>query len=142
VHELWSWEPFEDVRRLQRQMGRLFSDAWPFARRAFPPVNVWTGRDNVIVTAALPGLDPAKLDLTVVGDTLTLNGEREAEPLTEEQSLSRQERETGTFSRAIQLPYRVDPDKVEARYAKGILRIDLPRLEADKPKQIAVKANA
>ncbi len=48
--------------------------------------------------------------------------------------------ETGEFSRTVQLPFRVETDKVTAHYANGILRITLPRLEADRPKQITVKA--
>jgi HSP20 family protein len=122
-------------------MGGLFSDGWPRARRAFPPINVWTGRDNVVVTGELPGFDPAKIELSVQGDTLTFSGSREAEQLEEGATYSRQERDVGSFSRTIQLPYRVDPDQVEAHYDKGILTITLPRLEADKPKQITVKAS-
>ncbi|MFW6107440.1 MAG: Hsp20/alpha crystallin family protein [bacterium] len=139
VRDLWSWEPWEQMRRLQREMSRYFPDWWPGARRPFPPVNVWTGRDDVVVTAELPGVDPAKIDLAVEGDTLTLSGSRELSSLKEGQSFSRQERPGGAFSRVVQLPFRADPAKVDAEYKKGVLRVTLPRLEEDKPKQITVK---
>lgn len=143
IRQLWSLDPWREMRQLQHDMGRLFTDLWPgLSRRVFPPVNVLTGKDDAIVTAELPGLTPEQIDIAVLGDTLTLNATREAEPLAEGQTALRQERESGQFTRTIQLPYRVDPDKVEAVYARGILRITLPRLEADKPKQVTVSTSS
>ncbi|MBM4030771.1 MAG: Hsp20/alpha crystallin family protein [Planctomycetes bacterium] len=136
-------DSLEDMERLHRDVHRLFSGFMPSAApRVFPPVNVWTGRDDAIVTAELPGVDPERLDISVVGDTLTLSGEREQPESGDGHIVNRLERESGGFTRTIQLPYRVEADKVEATYARGILQIKLPRLEADKPKQIAVKASA
>jgi HSP20 family protein len=141
MRELWSWEPLDQLRRLQRDMGRAITDAWHgLAARAFPAVNIWTGHDDAVVTVEVPGVDPQKLDLSVVGDTLTVSGSREPDHLEEGQAFSRRERETGEFSRTVQLPFRVETDKVAAHYAHGILRVTLPRLEADKPKQVTVKA--
>lgn len=141
MRDLWSWEPLEEMKRLQREMGRVFSDVWRgISSRVFPAVNIWTGREDAVVTVELPGVDPKKLDLSVVGDTLTISGAREPEELKEGQAYNRRERETGDFSRTVQLPFRIEPDKVTAHYANGILRVTLPRLEADKPKQISVKA--
>lgn len=142
MRDWWQWEPLREMQRLQREVDRVFSGFVPsYAPRVFPPVNVWTGRDDVIVTAELPGVDPTGLEISVVGDTLTLSGVREPAEPSEGQVVNRLERETGTFARTIQLPFRVEADKVEASYARGILQIKLPRLEADKPKQIAVKAS-
>jgi len=141
ARDLWSWEPLEELRRLQREMGRAISDTWRgLTVRVFPAVNIWTGRDDAIVTVELPGVDPGKVELAVVGDTLTISGTRQPDEVKEGQVFGRRERETGDFSRTIQLPFRVEPEKVEARCAQGVLRITLPRLEADKPKQIAIKA--
>lgn len=142
VRDLWPWEPLREMQRLERDMHRLFSGLMPAtATRVWPPVNVWTGRDDTVVTFELPGVAPDKLDISVVGDTLTLSGAREPVEAKEGQVVNQLERESGSFTRTIQLPYRVEPEKVEATYAKGVLRIRLPRLEADKPKQIAVKAS-
>jgi HSP20 family protein len=142
MRDWWQWDPVREVQRLQRDMDRLAAGyRLGAAERVFPPVNVWTGRDDAVVTAELPGIDPAKLDITVVGDTLTLSGTREPAEPGEGQVVNRLEREAGDFARTIQLPFRVEPDKVEAAYAKGVLQIKLPRLEADKPKQIAIKAS-
>jgi HSP20 family protein len=140
MRRLWATDPWEEMRRLQREMNRLFSGVAPgLTRRLFPPVNVWVGRDQAVVTAELPGVDPAAIDINVVGDSLSLSGSREPDELGEGQSFTRQERPVGAFSRTVQLPFRVEPDGVEATYARGILTVTLPRLEADKPRQISVK---
>ena len=142
MRRLWSVDPWEEMRHIQREMSRLMSGVSPLAtRRVFPPANVWTGRDEAVVTAEIPGVDTDKIDISVVGDTLTLKGTRQLDELPEGQAFTRQERLAGDFYRKVQLPFRVDPDKVTATYTNGVLRVDLPRLEADKPKQIAVTPN-
>lgn len=141
VRGLWGREPSAEVRGFQREMDRLFGgSAAGGARRVFPPVNVWRGRDDAVVTAELPGVDPKRVEIVVVGDTLTVRGSRDPEPSEKGRTHTRLERAAGTFSRAIQLPFRVQPDGVQATYAKGILRVVLPRLEAGKPKQIPIQS--
>jgi len=132
-------DPFAEVQRLQREMNRLFSGATELYAHDFPAVNVWRGENGAIVTAELPGIDPAKLDISVVGDSLTLTGIRELEPLKEGESYHRQERTYGRFARTLQLPFQMDAAKVEAKYEKGTLQITLPRVEAEKPKKISIK---
>jgi len=134
-------DPMTEMQRLQRDMNRLFSGATELYAHDFPAVNVWRGEDGVIVAAELPGIDPAKLDISVVGDSLTLSGSREPEALKEGDNYHRQERSYGKFARTLQLPFHVDTLKVEAKYEKGVLRIALPRVEAEKPKKIAIKAD-
>ena len=141
IRGLWTWDPRRDLRRLQTEMARLFGDYWPpMGSRTFPATNLWTGRDGAVVTAQIPGVAPDQIELSVQGDTLVIGGSRDAYALGEGERYVRQERETGAFTRTIQLPFRVEPDKVEASYAQGILTVTLPRLDADKPKQISVQA--
>jgi len=127
------------MQRLHREMNRVFSGLEQPLSQEVPLVNAWLGEEDVVVTAELPGVDPAKVDISVVGNTLTISGTREADPIKEGQSYHRQERHYGRFSRSIQLPFHVEVGKVEARYEKGVLRITLPRAEADKPRKIAVQ---
>jgi HSP20 family protein len=94
----------------------------------------------MVVTAELPGADPEKLDISVVGDSLTISGNREAEALKAGESYHRQERSCGRFTRTIQLPFHVDAVKVAATYERGILNVVLPRSEAEKPKKISIKS--
>ena len=137
------YSPFREFERLQQEMNRLFdSSRESVFRRApsYPAINIWVDEDDAILTAELPGIDPNDLDISVAGETLTLSGECKPEELPEKAQIHRQERGYGSFTRSFQLPFVVDASKVEASYAKGIVKVRLPRTEADKPKKIAVKA--
>jgi len=134
------FDPFVELRRMQSEMNRLFSGFSTTATRDFPPINIWLGENSVVVTAELPGVTGEDLNLSLQEDVLTLSGKRE--PKAQEQNVSwqRRERAYGSFSRAVQLPFRVDPDKVQARFNNGVLEIELQRLEADRPKKIEIRA--
>jgi HSP20 family protein len=92
----------------------------------------------ITVKADLPGIDLKDLDINVVGDTLTICGQKKEEHETEGKHWHRLERRSGTFQRSIRLPGGVDPDKVEARYKDGVLEINLPRTEESRPRRITV----
>ena len=133
---------WQEMDRLQREMNRLF-DNYPNRSRTaagYPAMNIWSSEEGQVVTAEVPGVNPDDIDISVVGETLTLNGVRSREELPENTRFHRQERSFGPFSRTIQLPYQVDANKVEATFKNGILQIKLPRAEADKPKKIVVKS--
>lgn len=129
------------MQNLQREINRLFSGFTPPFVNEFPAVNVWLGKDDVTVTAELPGMDPESIDISVAADTLTLGGSREKESLKEGENYHRQERNYSNFTRTLQLPYQVNAGKVSAKYEKGILRITLPRSEETKPKKISIKSS-
>lgn len=139
-----AWDPWNELSQLQQEVNRLFSGARPGVRgaatREFPPVNLLTGEDHLILTTEVPGIDPQQLDITVTGDTITLRGGRAAEELKDGQGYHRQERPYGQFVRTVQLPYEVDPEKTEARYEKGVLSVKLVRPEQLKLKKVVVKA--
>ncbi|MBN2451963.1 MAG: Hsp20/alpha crystallin family protein [Lentisphaeria bacterium] len=128
--------------RLQRELNRLFEPLAGVVRAGgnFPAVNIWTGEDEALLTAELPGIDPAKIEVSVKNDTVTVRGSRELEELRSGESYVRQERGAGTFVRSFALPFPVDSEKVTAQYRVGILQLRLPRSESDKPRKITVKA--
>ena len=134
------FDPFAELRRMQGEMNRVFSGFNATAARDFPPINIWLGEHSVVLTAELPGITRDDVDLSLQEDVLTLAGKRE--PKSQEQNVSwqRRERAYGTFSRTVQLPFRIDPEKVQARFNNGILEIELHRLEADRPKKIEIRA--
>jgi HSP20 family protein len=129
------------MRRMQRDMDRLFNRASMGLTDApcYPAMNVWTSEDGAVATAELPGFDPDKIEISVVGDTLSVSGSRSPEDIGEGK-YHRRERSCGRFSRSFQLPFQVEGDAVEASFERGVLRITLPRAEADKPKRIEIKA--
>jgi HSP20 family protein len=133
------------MERLQRDVNRLFYDSFAQAGgrvgpATYPVMNVWSNEEGAVVTAELPGVEVENIDISVVGDTLTLSGSRQAEELNEGEKFHRRERGFGKFGRSFQLPFRVEVDKIEATFEKGVLHISLPRSEADKPKKIDVKS--
>ena len=134
---------WEEMERVQREMNKIlnnFSGDRPRNISAFPAMNAWTTDEEEVVTAALPGLSPEDVELTIVNDVLTLSGERKSQEPTEELRYHRRERVDGKFSRSIQLSFPVDSNKVAASYENGILTVRLPRAEADKPRKISVKS--
>jgi HSP20 family protein len=138
-------DPFRELRRLHDEMGRLAGALAPAAGPAaaaaaggFPAVNVHAGRDGIAVVAELPGVEPGDLEVHAHQDTLTIRGVRR--PASEDgRAYHRRERRGGAFTRAVQLPYRVDPDRVEARLEDGVLRLGLGRPEEDRPRRIEIK---
>jgi HSP20 family protein len=133
---------WRELERLRREMDRLSAD-WPRAgwgaAAAYPAMNVWTNEDGAVVTAELPGVAPEDIDISVVNETLTVTGTRQRDEV-EGATYHRRERSQGRFTRSFQLPFRIESDQVEASFERGVLHINLPRAEADKPKKIAVKA--
>lgn len=148
-----TWDPIRELEALRRQVERAFEDfgTWrrPFTRfaflpgmsaRTYPLMNVAEDKDNVYVEALAPGLNPDTLELSVLGDTLRVAGEKP--PITEDvkpEAFHRNERSAGRFVRTLTLPVAVNNDKVSAEYKNGLLLLTLPKAEEAKPKQISVK---
>ena len=132
---------FDDLLRVQREMESLFSGPMATGIRSmavnFPPVNVGTTPEAVDVYVFAPGVDPTSLDISIQNNVLTISGERRV--IREEgASYYRKERFDGEFRRVMTLPEDVDPDRVDATYTDGVLRIHVERKESSKPRQIQV----
>ena len=138
ARELWEWDPWAEMRRVQREMESLYG-RYTGPQEEFPALNVYIGPEDALVTAELPGFDPKDFEISVAGGTLTLVGNRPEEAPNDEYRFLREERFKGRFARALELPFRAEPDKVEATYERGILKIRIPRSEEAKPRQIPVK---
>ncbi|MFO1127050.1 MAG: Hsp20/alpha crystallin family protein [Rhodospirillales bacterium] len=136
-NEFWV-EPLATLKRIQDEINRAFGDENVAREAEFPPINVWRGEDGIVVTAQVPGVPLEALDLTVHQNTLTIKGKRELERPEGEVNVHRRERATGPFARTIALPFNVDPEKVRASADCGILTVELPRPEADKPRKINI----
>jgi HSP20 family protein len=109
--------------------------------RGFPAVNVWDDREHVYVEAEVPGLKAEQLDISVIGEELTIRGERPEQDQSETQ-FHRRERGVGSFTRVIRLSTEVDADRVQAALSDGVLLLTLPKAEAAKPRKIKVNTAA
>lgn len=127
-----------DMQRLQDSLNRLLSVSASNQVTEFPMVNVWTSDSGAIVRAEVPGIDPEDVEISLVHDTLTVRGVRKQEELKEGETRHRRERGHGQFTRSFQLPFGVEADQVQAKFANGVLQITLPRAEAEKPRRISV----
>lgn len=136
------WHPFRDLVRLQNDLGRLFDQPVRASQKASdgPAINVWKNEHGSVVTAEIPGLDVANLEISVVGDTVTIHGQKVAETQSTDSRVQRRERAVGRFTRTVKLPYRIDAARTEASYRNGVLTVALPTCEDDKRKQIPVKS--
>lgn len=134
---------WREMDNMQREMNRLFDSYYPGRLRpapGYPAMNIWSSEDGLNITAEMPGVSPEDIDISVVGETLTLSGVRESDEANGSARYHRRERGYGKFTRSIQLPFPVDVNKVEAGFDSGVLNIALPRAEEDKPRKIAVKS--
>jgi HSP20 family protein len=138
--------PFGELMSLRSAMDRLFEDS--FVRRplaplfdtaaASLPLDVTRTKDALVVEAALPGIKPDDVEITIEDGTLQIRGEyREEKKLGEGESLV-QEIRRGTVARAVTLPTGLEPDKASATFENGVLTLRIPKAEATKPKQIRI----
>jgi len=138
-----SWDHFRD---LEREMDRLLeSIKVPFHslrfQRQFPAVNFYELEHEYLLTAELPGIVPAELELTVAGGMLTLSGTRTGPDDVRDESYRRRERPHGTWQRSLAIPERVCEEQVAAEFTEGVLLVHLPKAEDVKPRQIPVSTN-
>ena len=139
--------PFNELNRIRNEIFRIFEDPFSLASSAStlfegwtPPVDVYEDKDKITVRAELPGMKKDDIEVTVVGDTLTISGERKREEEKREGETYRSERYLGRFQRSITLPAEVDSNRIQATYKDGVLTVSLNRSEQAKRKQIEIKA--
>ncbi|MCE5279341.1 MAG: Hsp20/alpha crystallin family protein [Planctomycetaceae bacterium] len=137
-----AFDPFSSLRYMQRELDRLFGKGMALGQQigggVYPPVNVYNGRDDMIVECEMSGVKREDVDISITGETLVIKGVKKA-PAEDEVKYQRCERGSGDFSRTIVLPDRVDAEKVEASLVNGLLTVRLPKSEAARPKQISVQ---
>lgn len=144
--------PLSEVRE---QINRIFSDFaedtgmsmvrpdWALssmkAASWLPPIEMSETDQEMVVSAALPGIKPEDINVEVVGNTLVLSGETRREKKYDEKQFHRSEFHYGQFLRRIPLPEYVQGEQCTAHYKDGVVEIRLPKMEEGKRKRIEVK---
>ena len=141
------FNPLGEMVTLRSAMDRLFEDSFvsPLTWRPFngeaaaPAVDVHETADEIVVTAALPGLKAEDVDITITGQSLSIRGEFKEDENVERGQYLYRERRFGTFQRQLQLPVRVQSDAATATFEDGVLMLSIPKAEEVKPRQIQIK---
>jgi HSP20 family protein len=145
MSELSRWEPVLESIALHEPIDRLFEAGFPLGGDAdgaasTPAIDLYQTVDTVVVTAALPGLGPEDVCVSVFGDMLTLQGKFSRAGAGQDATWHIHERQSGSFEREIMLPAKIQPEKAHADFEKGTLTITLPKAQPGAPRVIAVKA--
>ena len=136
-----------DVWGLQSDINRLFDafmsplDTTETHSVMVPKLDVAELKDRFEIKAELPGMEEKDIDLSIEDGLLTISGEKKAETEEKDKGYYLKECSYGTFSRSVRLPDNIADDKIEAKFKKGVLTIDLPKKEVAPPKsrKIAIK---
>lgn len=144
------WDPWGEMLSLRQAMNNLLEESFVRSPGGATqtggslglPVDVREDADSFTISASVPGVDPADVDITVLGDTVRIHGERRSETEREGGEGQRwlvRERSVGTFDRAIGLPTAVNPESANAEFKDGVLTVTLPKAETAKPRSIPVR---
>jgi len=135
------WAEFERIRRGLDELSQNYNNRYQAQNKTnvFPALNIYEEADKLVVTAELPGVIADDLDLTLEGETLTIKGTRKQQH-NEKISYHRREIETGTFSRSVRLPVKIDVHNLSAQLTDGILSITLSKATHATPTKITVQA--
>ncbi|MEB3330192.1 MAG: Hsp20/alpha crystallin family protein [Candidatus Sericytochromatia bacterium] len=143
---LMRWEPLGELESMRRMMDRMMEHmggsrlfghlpALEGSRAFMPNVEVYTGDNEVVATAELPGLDPEDVEVEITEDAIHLCGECKREEEIREDSYFRSERQYGRFDRTVALPERIKEAEARATFKNGVLTIRAPLAEPQKKAQ-------
>ena len=141
------WNPWREMNTLQHRLNHLFDDSLFQPGRSEddlslgtwqPVVDMYDENDRIIIKAELPGMEKKDISVDVKDRVLTLSGERNYDNEVKEENYYRRERAYGKFQRTFSLPADVDSDKIKADFKDGLLKIEVPKPEKQKPKEITV----
>ena len=142
---LTRWDPYREFNTFADRLTRVLSQTTPRNQDEemslgswLPPVDIAEDKDTITLTAELPGFKEDQIQIQMEGGVLTLRGERKFEEEKDGRNFHRVERSYGQFVRSFTLPNNVDREKIKANFADGLLKIELPKREEAKPRQIKI----
>jgi HSP20 family protein len=141
------WNPFREMLALREAMDRMFDDSFlrstmSTGRAASFPIDLAETDQGFLLRAALPGVRPEDVQITIHGDTLTIRAESKAQEERKEDNWLIREQRSGQYQRMISLPAPVNPDQAQASFQDGILELTLPKAEQARPRQIKISGAA
>ena len=141
------WNPLGEMTAMQNRINRMFNGPYWLTGRMDddtdmgqwnPAVDLYEKDDHFVIKAELPGVDKKDIAIDLKDRVLTLSGERSYENEVKQENYYRRERSYGKFQRAFTLPAHVDSDKIKAEFNDGLLQIEVPKPEEQKPKKVTI----
>lgn len=135
--------PFRDFDRVRRETdefwGSFFGRKTGENEKWLPCIDVAETKDDIIVEAEVPGIDPKDIDISLTNGRLIIRGEKKKAK--EEKGTGRHlaERSYGGFVRTIELPAKVQSEKTGTSYSNGVLKIVVPKSEEARKKAMEIK---
>lgn len=145
---LTRWDPFQEMINLRNAVDRIFDNTMAPSGSLQYPATTWglaldvqEDEDAYLVKASVPGMSPEDIDITFTDNVLTIKGETKNESEKKENHYLLRERRYGSFMRSVTIGSRINSDKIEATYDKGVLTLRLPKAEEVKPRRITIHAS-
>jgi HSP20 family protein len=138
------WDPIRELDSLQGDMNRLFDRFFEgrgtngASRRWIPAMDLVETEDALVLRGDLPGMSEDDVDIEIKDSVLTVSGERKSEHEDKGEGYHRVERAFGRFSRSLNLPQGVEPDRVEAKFDNGVLEVRIPKPAEAKPTRVQI----
>ncbi len=140
------WDPFRELLTLQERLDRMYREVERSRREEdfvssewTPPVDIFESGETFVLKLEVPEVDKESIDIKINENELTIKGERKLEPGIDQEAYHRMERGYGTFVRSFSLARTIDASKIKATVKDGILRVELPKKEEIRPKQIRIE---
>ncbi len=143
--QLTRWDPFREMEEMFGQRGRGWlskkrSGTTPFDDESWmPSVDISETDKSFLIKVEVPGIKRDDVKISIEDNTLTIRGERKEEKKEEGRKYHRMECSYGSFERQFMLPPNINQEKIDASFKDGVLALDLPKKEVEKPKQVEVK---
>jgi HSP20 family protein len=143
TRSLLNRDPFAEMERMVNEVDRAFDGFWrPNAITGTVPVDIYEKDNSLFICAAVPGVNPGDLDISLEQNVLTIKGEiKQNWETTENTKVYRREQRYGNFTRSIRLPEGLNFDQIDAEFNNGFVTIRIPKMEQPKPevKRISVR---
>ena len=138
------WDPFREMRLMHENVSQI-RPGFPIGKNGYSksvgwaiPLDVVQNGENIVVHAAMPGIDPSALSVTIDKDLLTIRGQTASKDESQEGTYLRREMHSGSFYRSLKLPDSLDVDNAHSSYDQGVLTISLPKHESRQARQLPV----
>ncbi|MFQ5427553.1 MAG: Hsp20/alpha crystallin family protein [Thermodesulfobacteriota bacterium] len=147
------WNPFKEIDRMSKDMDRLWDQVFPTSRRFLkelpvkalierdttpPAIDILERPEAVLIRAEMPGVDKDDIDISLQDNSLIISGKIEEDKEEKKEDFYYSERSYRSYSRCVDLPCKVNSEKIKAKLRNGILTVTLPRAEEVKAKKITV----